>query len=191
MQQSLRPTKRISARELEAFFVQAVKGNAEAKERIFEFLRTRLLILARYRVPEAAEDTVQEALVVIHTRFSELETLEGLIAFANRVLRNKIGNVYQGRYKQRHTDLDSVEHWYYTDADIESNEMDRILRQSIEKLGESHPACRDIFSCLYRGLEASEISDQLGISKSMLKVRTFRCRVALRRVLSTEFGLQI
>jgi RNA polymerase sigma factor (sigma-70 family) len=182
-----RRRKRLSLDELESAFVRAQEGYEESKEAVFGFLRSRLLVLAKYRVPEIAEDTVHESLVVVHSRFSEFKTVEGLLAFTNQVLRNKIGNVYQGRSRQKHVELEDEEMPYRIDGDLEAVELDRIVRESIDKLGESRPACQAILRCLYQGLEPDEISDQLGISKSKLKVRTFRCREALRDILHREY----
>ena len=183
--------RRFSPEELNGFFVRARQGHEESKDAIFAFLRSRLLALARYRVPETAEDTVQETLIVVHNHFSEFVAMEGLLAFTNKVLRNKIGNVYQGRSRQKHVELEDAELRYDIDDDLEAGELDRILRESINKLGETNPGCRDILSCLYHGFDPDDISNSLGIPKSKLKVRTFRCRGALRDLIHRDYRLQL
>lgn len=185
---------RLTWEELGAVLIEAQKGHEEATEQIFAFLRTRLLAIARYRVPEVAEDTVQETLVIVHNRLPEFEALEGLLAFANQVLRNKIGNIYQGRERQKNKQLDMegvAEPQYQINDDLQAVELDRILRNSIHKLGEKRPTCKAILSCLYDGFDTSEISVTLGIPKSRLKVSTFRCREALREILVQEYGMQV
>jgi RNA polymerase sigma factor (sigma-70 family) len=186
--------KQHSWEDLNNLFVKAREMHEDAKEELFEFLRLRLLILARHRVSEAAEDTVQETLIIIHNRFSEFETLQGLLAFMHQVLRNKIGNIYQSRSREqnRQVELDNVsESRYYTDWDMGAVEMERIVRTAIDKLGEERPHCRSILFCLYQGLEPGEISDRLEITKSKLKVQTFRCREALKKILVSVYGLQV
>lgn len=183
--------RRISPQELNSFFILAKQGHEESKETVFTFLRMRLLALARYRVPETAEDTVQETLIIVHNHFSEFEAMEGLLAFTNKVLRNKIGNVYQGRTRQKHVELEDAELKYDIDNDLEAGELDRILRESIAKLGETNPGCRDILSCLYHGFDPDDISKTLGITKSKLKVRTFRCRGALKDLIHREYRLEL
>src|SRR5262245_17677009 len=95
--------------EFDGLFALATTGHAEPKEKLFSFLRSRLMILARYRVPEVAEDVVQETLMVIHDRFQEFGSLEGLVAFTHQVLRNKVDNVYQSRARKKSVELDEVD----------------------------------------------------------------------------------
>jgi DNA-directed RNA polymerase specialized sigma24 family protein len=165
--------KQHSWEDLENLFVKARGMDEDSKEEIFEFLRSRLLVLARHRVPEAAEDTVHESLIIVHNRFSEFENLQGLLAFTHQVLRNKIGNIYQSRSREQH------------------RQVERIVRTAIDKLGEKRPYCRSILFCLYQGLEPGEISDRLEITKSKLKVQTFRCREALKKILVGVYGFQV
>lgn len=172
-------------------FAQAQEGDEEAKEQVFSFLRTRLLVLARYRVPEVAEDAVHESLVVVHNHFEEFESLGGLLGFSHQVLRNKIGNIYQGRSRQKFVDLEVAELRYQIQDKLEAGELDEIVRESINKIGESRPVCHAILSGLYHGFDPDEISQKLGISKSKLKVQTFRCREALRVVLRREYSLEV
>jgi RNA polymerase sigma factor (sigma-70 family) len=184
------PRRRLSLDGLESALERAHQGHDDSKEVVFAFLRSRLMVLARYRVSDIAEDLVQESLVVIHCRFFELTGLEKLLAFANQVLRNKIGNAYQARSRQKQVGVDDGELPYFIDGELEAEELDRIVSNSIERLGESRPTCRAILRCLYHGLNPEEISESLGISKSNLKVRTFRCREALRDLLHREYRLQ-
>ena len=176
---------------LESAFVEARGGRDDSKEEIFAFLRSKLLVPARHRVPEAAEDIVHESLIVVHRRFSEFEALEGLLAFTHQVLRNKIGNVYQGRTRHKVQTVEETTLQYPETEEAQSVELEEILKQSIDKLGEKFPICRNILVSLYEGLEPGEISDQLGIPKSKLKVRTFRCRQALRDLLHRDYRLEL
>src|SRR5215471_5551350 len=179
--------------DLRTCFLAARQGNTESKEAIFSFLRSRFLGLARYRLPEAWEDIVHDSLVVVHEHFSDMQSLEQLVAFANQVLRNKIGNVYQSReHKTKPVGLENVgEPSYHIIAEIEAGDVERVLRESIEKLGEGRTNCRRILLCLYHGLSPDEICDELKISKSQLKVRTFRCRGALRNILQDDYGMRL
>ena len=177
--------------ELDLAFARAKTGHEESKDKVFAFLRSKLLSLARYRVAEAAEDTVQETLIIVHNRFAEFDALEGLKAFTHQVLRNKIGNIYQERSRQKHVGIENAELSYDIDGELEAGELDRIVCESIDKLGQRHPTCRDILFRLYEGLDPDEISTQLGMTKSRLKVRTFRCRNALRDLLLEHYRVEI
>jgi RNA polymerase sigma factor (sigma-70 family) len=190
----LRMKRKLSWQELEDLLGQARLGNEESREELFEFLRSRLLVLARHRVSEAAEDIVHESLIIVHNRFAEFEALQGLIAFTHQVLRNKIGNIYQGRSREQHRRVemeDVSEAGYHTDREMEAIELERIMRRAIDKLGEKRPYCQSILLSLYQGFEPNEISDKLEITKSKLKVQTFRCRAALKEILVSEYGVQV
>jgi RNA polymerase sigma factor (sigma-70 family) len=178
---------------LRVIFLRARQGHGESRERIFSFLRIRYISIARYRLPDFAEDIVQDTLVVVHERFSTIETLEQLIAFANQVLRNKIGNVYQSlRRKTNQIESQEVEEDRFDMAgEIEAGELESIIRNSIDRLGQRYSHCQKILLSLYEGLSASEICEKMGITKSQLKVRTFRCREALRSLLADNYGLEL
>jgi RNA polymerase sigma factor (sigma-70 family) len=180
----------MSVPELEDLLKYANHGHDDSKDRLFVFLRTRLLTLAKYRIPEAAEDMVHETLLIVYQHLGEFHSVEGLLAFSNQVLRNKIGNLYQRRYRRGHSELEEGDASYRIENGIEQDELERIVLNSIETLRQKHPDCGEILSFLYTGLEPTEISRRLGITKSKLKVRTFRCRQALRHLLSAEYGLR-
>ena len=186
--------KHLSWEELDNLLAQARKGHEDSRNELFGFLRSRLLVIARHRVSEAAEDTVHESLIIVHNRFSEFENLQRLLAFTHQVLRNKIGNIYQSRHKEQHRRIqleDISESRYRAYWEMEPAELERIVHLAINKLGERRPHCRTILFCLYEGLDPGEISDKLDITRSKLKVQTFRCRAALKAILIDEYGLQV
>ncbi len=186
--------RQLSWQELDTLLAQARLGNEQSREMLFDFLRSRLLVLARYRVSEAAEDVVHESLIIVHNHFSEFAALQGLLAFAHQVLRNKIGNIYQGRSREQHKRVemeDVSEAGYHADPEMEAAELERIIRRAIDKLGEKRPQCQSILWSLFHGFEPNEISDRLEITKSKLKVQTFRCRAALKEILVSEYGVQV
>jgi RNA polymerase sigma factor (sigma-70 family) len=190
----LRIRKTNSVDDLKTKFSLALEGDEESREEVFAFLRSRYVALARRRVPDVAEDAVQDTLAVVHERFSRIGTLEQLIAFTNTVLRNKIGNLYQSRGRTiKRVELDNAQEEvaYHMDGDIEGGEFEVILRRCIDKLGETRTICQKILSCLYQGMDAGEICDTLGITRSRLKVRTFRCRRALKEILATDYGIDV
>ena len=179
---------------LSSSFVQAKLGDDRRKEEVFAFLRARFLTLARYRVQQGAEDVVQETLAVVHSHFSELDSLQKVLGFANGVLRNKLGNLYQkrDRHKNIWVGLDDVnEPSYRIEAEVEAGELERIVGESITRLGEKSSKCQAILLRLCQGLDPEEISALLGIPKSTLKIRTFRCRQALKTILVDEYGLNL
>jgi RNA polymerase sigma factor (sigma-70 family) len=179
--------------ELNQKVAEARLGSAQSLDEVFEFLRSKLLPIARHRLPEAAEDVVHDSLIVIHSHFSEIESLEGLVAFSNRVLRNKIGNAYQNRErKSAQLGLEDISETDYSiKDDPEGAEMERVVRDAIERLAYKRPDCTRILLYLYDGFTASDIRDKVGLSRSNLKTRTFRCREALREVLSSQYSVEL
>jgi RNA polymerase sigma factor (sigma-70 family) len=181
-----------SWQDLSRMFTLAQQGDQESREHVFSFLRSRFLSVANHRLRDGAEDVVHETLIVVHNHFSEIANLGGLVAFSNQVLRNKIGNVYQSRGRRKEGELgEGAEPQYDINAGVEGGEMERIVRQSIETLGEKRTYCRAILLCLYQGWSPTEISGKLGIPKPRLKIQTFRCREALREILARRYGLQV
>jgi RNA polymerase sigma factor (sigma-70 family) len=180
--------------ELETMLVQAQHGDRQAREEIVSFLYLRFLSLARERVQDEAEDVVQEMLIVVHNHLSEFKSLRGLLAFAQNVLRKRIGNAYQRRTRDRNlaavlrggslAAYDLVSEWELAD-------LDRVLRQGMEHVSQTCPYCRVVFTCLYEGMSAREIRHRLGVSQSRLKYMTFRCRQALRAVLLDQYSLRV
>ena len=181
--------RRTPVEELHDLLQLARHNHEDSKNRLFEFLRARLLILARFRVPDAAEDTVHETLLIVHQHLTDCDTVDRLLGFSHQVLRNKIGNLYQQTHRRGHNELQESDAAYCISDQIEHDELERIVLESIERLRETLPICGEILSSLYCGLEPTEISSNLGISKSNLKTRTFRCRRVLRDLLSAEYGL--
>jgi RNA polymerase sigma-70 factor (ECF subfamily) len=184
--------------ELERVLALAQQGDHESLDEIFFFLRVRFLALSRSRLAEEgaeeAEDIIQQTLMVVYDHFSQLDNLRKLLAFSNKVLRNKIGNVYQKRSRDRHRELDlkdEAEPRYYIDGELDAAELNQILREAIDNLAERYPRCYAILLGLYEGLSTDEIGIRLQISKSKLKVQTFRCRQTLRTLLAKEYGWRV
>jgi RNA polymerase sigma factor (sigma-70 family) len=180
--------------QLDPAFARARQGDPESKELIFSCLRLRLLRMAEFRLSYDTEDVVQDALAVVHSSFSNIDSLGALFAFAKSVLRNKIGNAYQNR--DRHSlhqlPVDSVkEPEYRTMEELDARELERIIGGCIQKLAQKPCPCHAILSGLKAGMTTDEISEGLGMSKARLKVWTFRCRKSLRQILSDEFEITL
>jgi RNA polymerase sigma factor (sigma-70 family) len=190
----LRRGKRLSWNALEQAFAQAKDGDCMAQEDLFSFLRARLLSIATKRLEEEAEDVVQEALITVNDHVSRFGTLRELLGFAHGVLRNKIGNVYKRRARERalRVEWSEIEEPHYEiHSEVETAELDRIICESINNVSQRHPSYEALLWGLYEGMDVAELSGRLGISKAKLKWRTFRCRQALREVLLNLRGLQV
>jgi RNA polymerase sigma factor (sigma-70 family) len=181
-----------SEQELVDLFTQAQQGDKEAREQIFFFLRGRFLAVAKHRLLEAdAEDVVQETLMVVHDSFSELRTVENLMAYTMGVLRNKIGNAYRKRERRRRhqANVDDVpEPVYVMDDEFNAAELARLISQAVVK---ANPNCRAILLGLHEGFSVDEMSRWFRIPRSKMDKRIFRCRRTLRRILSEDYGVWV
>jgi RNA polymerase sigma factor (sigma-70 family) len=179
---------------VEAVMARAQQGDDEAREELFAVLRRKLMAVAVPRVSMDADDVVQETLIIVHQRLADFESLKALTAFTNTTLRHKIGHVYRDRKFEgdlRVDFKDIAEPQYEIDDEVDAAQADQIIRACIDKIAEKQCDCRVILLGLYEGLSMEEISQQAGISKEKLKVRTFRCRQALHKLLTGEYSFQV
>jgi RNA polymerase sigma factor (sigma-70 family) len=194
---------------LEQRLTQAHQGHRESLDDVFGFLRKRYLLLASARSERFAEEVTQETLMVVHRRFSDLTTLPRLFSFTNQVLRNKLGDAYRlqttmgivgdaGREQAtpdgEGEESSKVPDPYYEfnlDEEMEAERLSRIICEAIEKVGDRCPSCRPILWCLYEGADADEMSEELGVPQSIIKVRACRCRRVLKEVLWNDYRLSL
>lgn len=174
------------------------------RDAVLSDLRARLLAVARRRVdPEAAEDVVQRAMMVIVERGSSLDG-EGLdeiagapglppLAWCLTVLRNIIGNVYQRQRTEGVIDrgalLTEVESSHPTPLQaLESAEAARAIEGALAALDTDGASCGRYLRALADGLSPRSLADQEGLSEAVLYRRVYRCRAKMREIL-LEKGL--
>lgn len=174
---------------------RARSGDREAREEIFSFLRARFLVLAKLRlVSEDAEDIVQETLIVVDRRFLELLDVGALLGFTDGVMRNKIGNFYTVRNTRRkHTSTawDPPDRPYLIEDELGAAELERVVRQAVDRLGQKRPLCRTVLLSLCDGMSTGELTGFLRLPRARIDDIVFRCRKALRKILIDEFGWRI
>jgi RNA polymerase sigma factor (sigma-70 family) len=140
---------------------------------------------------EDAKDVVQETLIVVHQRFSELKTVDDLVAFTFGVLRNKIGNVYRKRERRKRyeAELEEVpEPVYCLDDQFEAAQLDRVIVQAIMK---TKPGCQAILMGLHEGFSVGDLSHRFHIPRARMDKQVFHCRQALQRILLEDYRLQV
>ncbi len=169
-------------------------GDHDAREEILKFLQARFLKLAKLRVMgEDAKDIVQETLMVVDHHLQEIATVEGLLAYTNEVMRNKIGNHYRRRDLRRRYIVTSdhvPEPEYDMTEELETAELYRLMHKAIDELGEVRPRCRELFLGLINGLSISDLCERLQMPRSKVDEWLFRCRQALRRILQKRHWIQ-
>ena len=147
-------------------------------------LRQRFVAVARRRVPEdAVEDVDQDALRIVHERGGDRPDLP----WCFQVLRNTIGNWYQ-RQKVRARDLSPEDAALPNAAPtpleaLEDREVERALRESIEKIGGGDTGCAHYLQRLMRGDAPARIAEDEGLDPAVLYRRIYRCRGKLRELL--------
>jgi RNA polymerase sigma factor (sigma-70 family) len=164
-------------------------------------LRARFLALARRRVgAEAAEDVVQEAMIIVHEKCNGRSTgdrVDGvpLLAWCLQVLRNVIGNYYQReRTRSRASRADGdlypkvVEFTSGTPSPtpieaLERRELGRRLRDAIDAIPDESARCRKYLRRLLEGAEPGELALEEGVTQSAFYNRLHRCRQKLRMML--------
>ncbi|MEW6367285.1 MAG: sigma-70 family RNA polymerase sigma factor [Acidobacteriota bacterium] len=181
--------------ELFAMMKRAQEGDPEEKNKLFSFLRARIGTLAKlYIWGDDIEEVVQETMMVVTSQFPSLRTPEALIAFANKVLRNKMGNLYKRRDSRKAllVSLEELEeHPFYTVEEWGPGKLHEIVFEAIELLGNSRPVCRDLLMGLLAGETSEELCQSLSIPPHRLDDRVYKCRSALRRILRERWGLRV
>ncbi len=181
----------LTEQSLNALMAQARAGQATAWEEIFVFLHRRLTALARQRLPQDYEDTVQETLTVIAEHLADLDNAEHLLKFANEVLRKKIAAYYQRRQAGRYLPRRINHPLYRPDEQWDIKEAEHVLAEALDRLSQVLPGCREFLLEVAEGASLDELSEHFGIPRSRIPYRLFRCRRALRRILTQEFGVLI
>jgi RNA polymerase sigma-70 factor (ECF subfamily) len=134
-------------------------------------------------IGDQAQDLAQEVLMVLHEKYSELETIEDLLPLSLEIARLKIWAARRKihrRGEDRQTPLDDLPL-----ADREADPFEQAsrderaarLESALALLGER---CRELFRLKLEGYTFPEIRDQLKVSTlNTLYTWDFRCRKQL------------
>ena len=134
--------------------------------------------------------------MVVERHFLELQTVEELLAFTDKVMRNKIGGFYLKRDRRKRYQVDweeakAAEPSYYMDGKFEAAELARIAWDAIDQLGPTSESCRAMLLGLSEGMSLSELSDWLQLPRGRIDERLHRCRRRLRKILYEQYGLRL
>jgi len=155
-----------------------------SRDDLLRKLRERIVGFAASRLQrDAAEDLAQEVLILLHTKYGDLERLEDLLPVSLRILRFKM--LAYRRKGRRHGEATEVPVDEIQIADghvdalttLEQREARERLIAAIEHLGER---CRKLLALKLDGKSFAEIQSILGAA-SLNTVYTwdFRCRQQL------------
>jgi RNA polymerase sigma factor (sigma-70 family) len=132
---------------------------------------------------DLAEEVAQMALVVLHTRYQNVQDEVELTKLALTIAKFKILEV---RRQPRDTSLDKEDGTELSIADGRPSPYDAVLLQEVKaaipKLGAD---CRTILKLKLQGHEYDEMAKILKRSKDSLYVQSLRCHRQLRTLLTS------
>ncbi len=179
----------------------AARGDAPAREALFDQLRVRFLQIAKRRVrADDCEDVVQEALRIVHARLTDRSPERGILIWSLTVLRNVIGNYYQKKARlDRGEPFEERKHAAVATVGFPGREEVDAVVEALGRLARREPRCgalfRRILESLDEGGSPREISqramarfleDEGDTSRGALYVALHRCRQRLRDILQQE-----
>ena len=164
------------------------KAAERGREQLLEKLRERIVGFAASRMQrDAAEDLAQEVLLLLHEKYSHLDTLEDLLPLSLQIVRYKM-MAYRRKMQRRgeytQVPLDNLQ-LPGDGADplsaAEQREMQQRLVAAVSQLGEK---CRQLLALKLDGKSFAEIQTALGAA-SLNTVYTwdFRCRKHLLQLM--------
>ena len=187
----------------------AGRGNPQASDWLDQ-LRARFLAIAARRVPAAAaEDLVQEALMIVVQKgvrpgaaagASTAGAIDGLppLAWCFQVLRNTVGNWYQReRTRRSAADPSSVTHGQLRDASapersptpleaLEHAETAGLVADALRELAAESGSCARYLRGIAEGEKPASIARREGLEEGVLYRRIYRCREKLRGLLAAR-----
>jgi len=157
-------------------------------------LREIFLALAKRRIRNEhdAEEIAQEALITVVEKFPALDIQKSFLQWAFGILRNKIGNYYQGRDRRARREQgegeESLRHRPADDWDPLALVAERELGDKLTRCwARLKPQCRELLGLLYRGASREEIFARYPqYHYKVVNTKIFRCRNYLKRLLRQE-----
>ena len=130
-----------------------------------------------------AEDIVQDTLIKVWNRRSDLEDIDSIEAFSLTICRN----LSLDRIKKKENDNNSLEDVKGVEPLSSSNPQDRmiqadrvnLIRQIVDSLPEKQRSCMQLRD--FEGKSYKEIAVILDITEEQVKVNIFRARQAVKQ----------
>ena len=157
---------------------------APAREQILATLRERIVAYATSRLGrDIAEDLAQEALMLIETKYSHVESLNELVPLSFQILRFKMNDYRRKTHRRGEFNPVPIEDLRLADSgedpydEFRRRELQDRLNAALQKM---EGRCREIFRMKLAGRTFAEIQAELGAA-SINTVYTwdFRCRKTL------------
>ena len=162
------------------------------RETALASLRLRVLAAARRRLsPADAEDLTQEVLLLLTTKYAEVEDPGQLVALALGILRKKRADLWRKAARRGETnaqdpaDLPLPHGGPGPDTVAADRERLRLFADAAARLD---GRCREILRRKLEGLSFVEIAAELGRPVNTVYSWDFRCHQRLRKLLGDRWG---
>ena len=140
-------------------------------------MRSKLLAIARSKLPQnEAEDAVQNAVLSAWKHLDQLKDDKAFAAWIRQILVNECVKMLREQKKRRQIDISIIEH---VQSPHEEN-----TPPLHDALGEMSAEERELLMLHHAyGYSVAELSDKLGKSEDVVKMRLYRARKRLRIIL--------
>ncbi|PLX43919.1 MAG: RNA polymerase subunit sigma-24 [Deltaproteobacteria bacterium] len=171
--------------------VKARGGDHAAFEELLEKYQGPIYAFALnfFREPTVAEDIAQETFLRAYRFLGSYDPSRKFITWLYSIARNLCIDKHRERSRREQINIEDVPHKLLaTDgyganpiAELEAKEAREILLQAIETLPEKYKT--PLLLCYIDGLPYKEVSEILGVSLNNTKVRIFRAKKMLLKIL--------
>jgi RNA polymerase sigma factor (sigma-70 family) len=160
---------------------EARTGDADAEERLFEYLsaRLRLFVLQRVRNEQDCEEIVQEALRTILEKYKDIEFQKSFAAWAYRVLENKILAHFKAKRLEEKKLAHVTGHMGQRRSANPDATLETKLLECLHKLGDVNRRYARILNLHYQGYTVTEICEKLNLTHTNLYTILSRARSLL------------
>jgi RNA polymerase sigma factor (sigma-70 family) len=196
----LNPRNEESKTTIEQLYIHLQSGDLDSFSEVFFPLRGRIVRLAQQRLQrDELEDVVQQTLSVFWEKRQSVRDPEHLLPFLFQILRNKLGDTYRQRKRQREIRVTYQKHLNPQDNGsinpellLEKKELEKVLKEAISICASENRLWGRILQFLQEGRSREEIQQGLGdIPMSTVYTRIYRARQSLMKILKDEFGVDI
>jgi RNA polymerase sigma-70 factor (ECF subfamily) len=159
---------------------------------LLERLRERILAFAASRIArDAAEDLVQEVMIVLHEKYAHLDRLEDLVPLSLRIVRFKLLAAQRKIHRRGEHNRLSVDDLPLADPTLDP-EREAERRQQVARIAAAMAGlgerCRELFRLKLQGFSFAEIQRRLeAASINTVYTWDLRCRQELLRRLGGEY----
>jgi RNA polymerase sigma factor (sigma-70 family) len=186
---------------IEKLFINLQEDDFESFSKALSPIRRQIIKLAQQRLhDDDVEDVVQQTLSVFWEKRRSVQKPEYLMSCLFSILRNKVGDVYRRRDRQKkylvgsNKQVDAVADPSGSNPErlYEGKELERILKEAIEICAAENQLWGKVLQLLKDGRTRDEICRELGnIPIATVYSRIYRARQHLIKILRDEFGVEI